>query len=127
MLAPTPEPTWQKDACSFKLVDGGGLEGPDSSSVCTNRPDLGEDDVSEGDPEAATGGIRCCDGKGGGTSFCSQDCELFTFSQAKQTCEDNGLRLCSEEELLDGVAADTGCELEEKVFFRSLTCSYRQL
>lgn len=102
--------------CTFKLVDGGGNVGPDDATICPAMPDTTMPKSFGADPNTASGGVRCCDDFGGGASFCTESCELVTFSEAKQICDENALRLCTETEILNGQVADTGCTPPEPAF-----------
>lgn len=76
------------------------------------QPDKDRPDVLEGiDPASHVGGLRCCNLEGSdGESFCETNCQLFTFSEAEEKCQERGMRLCTEEEALNGVVKGTGCE-----------------
>lgn len=97
--------------CEYKIVDGNGIDGTDNINTCPEQPDAGRPDVLDADPGEAVAGVRCCtlDGSGG-DSFCSNNCDLVTFADAQATCQQESMRLCTEQEVLAGVVAATGCK-----------------
>ena len=73
--------------------------------------------------DATLAGIRCCNTDGtAGESYCGDatnpttggtTCTAHTFAVAKDTCENTyGGRLCTMQEVLDGVVAGTGCSYD---------------
>lgn len=108
---------WAADTmdCSYSFVTGttpvcvvDGDPTNDSSTDC-GGVDSESDDAKLADPEYEIAGIRCC-GKKDAASFCpSGDCQLVTYETAKRRCAEEGMRLCSVEELLAGETAGTGC------------------
>ena len=77
-------------------------------------------------------GIRCCKDNTAGTdgeSYCGDatnpttggtTCTAHTFAVAKDTCENTyGGRLCTMQEVLDGVVADTGCNYNQMYVWTS--------
>lgn len=84
----------------------------DDTTTCPEQYDEGRPDVLDAaDPNAAVAGIRCCNDAGNdGDSFCGAICQLYTFDEAKARCEDEGMRLCTEAEVLAGAVVATGCE-----------------
>ena len=108
---PTPQPVFYPTDCEIRRVDGAGTNGYDSST-CSNLPDAGMPNVlSSADPGSDLAGTRCCSMDGtSANSFCNAACEIVSFADAKERCTDNNMRLCTENEILSGLAAGTGCE-----------------
>ena len=99
----------------YYIVDGH----PTAGHVCTSDAD--EVTVSANEVTDDTlAGIRCCNTAGtAGESYCGDatnpttggtTCTAHTFAVAKDTCENTyGGRLCTMQEVLNGVPAGTGC------------------
>lgn len=103
---PTPQPI---PYCNVQLVDGGGTVGRDSSDDCPNNPDQGRDDIIAADVTTGVGGTRCCSGTGNYDSFCSELCEMVSFDDAAAVCQENGMRLCTQDEIMTGLLVGSGC------------------
>lgn len=117
---PTPMPTFSY--CNVMLVDGGGTVGPDSSHRCPNNPDEGRDDVMTANVTTDVGGVRCCSDSGNYASFCSEDCEMVSFDDAATRCAENAMRLCTEDEMMAGLLAGTGCFYDHTFAWTASPC-----
>mmetsp|Transcript_18203 Transcript_18203/g.57202 ORF Transcript_18203/g.57202 Transcript_18203/m.57202 type:complete len:516 (+) Transcript_18203:294-1841(+) len=96
--------------CKKKIVDGRPKR--DGTRCKTSQfNDKTDPDVMEADPKDADGGVRCCTNTKA-NSFCNSKCERVTYAEAERRCSDNGMRLCTADEILDGKAAGTGCKYD---------------
>ena len=56
--------------------------------------------------------VRCCDNNKL-TCMSPRPCQLSrTFNEAKNICAQQGLSLCSNNEVLDSICCKTGCEID---------------
>ena len=75
-------------------------------------------------------GIRCCGDGGGGDAFCGhpwpstggESCTTHDYAAALSTCDKYGYRLCTQEEVLAGEVASTGCSYDSMKVWTSTTC-----
>ena len=98
------------------IVDGNPSSDLDSCSSAADEITVATNIATD----ATLAGIRCCNADGtAGQSYCgdatnpttgSTGCTAHTFAVAKDTCENTyGGRLCTMQEILDGIPAGTGC------------------
>ncbi|KAJ8600271.1 hypothetical protein CTAYLR_000635 [Chrysophaeum taylorii] len=98
------------------IVDGKPEEAPSREDVCVLLSDVGKPDVLYARAVDGVAGVRCCSTDNVSArvakSFCDSACELVPFATAVVRCQANGMRLCSQAEVLDGVTVNTGCSYD---------------
>mmetsp|Transcript_27701 Transcript_27701/g.84984 ORF Transcript_27701/g.84984 Transcript_27701/m.84984 type:complete len:416 (-) Transcript_27701:352-1599(-) len=106
---PTGYPTAKPTAPCVAIVDGD--KDFDLFGNCNNTgyDDLNGPKVRAENVETGRAGSRCCNDQRQGASVCEAVCEHVTYETAVERCEAIGMRLCTAQEVLDGVPAETGC------------------
>jgi len=114
-------PTQKEVKRGFYVVDGN----PKSKgNMCGVVQEL--DQICADPKESTMAGTRCCSDENlRGSSICTSGrCHTQTFAEAKADCEATGMRLCTAEELLQGVTSGTGCNYDHHYVWSNKTCSH---
>ena len=80
---------------------------------CHSEGSTGQDDVTGyyEDESSVAAYVRCCSDDGttcDTVSNCRQTSDLVAYADAEQECIDNGMRLCTMDELLSDICCGTG-------------------
>jgi len=115
--APTQKPV----ESGFLIVDGN----PSSDgNACGFRQVPGVDQVCADPKDIRMAGTRCCSDSGNAASICTAGlCQTHTFEEAKASCEQRSMRLCTAAELHKGVTKGTGCWYDHHYVWSNTTCS----
>lgn len=117
-----PQAPAQKPVKSgFLIVDGN----PSSDgNACGFRQVPGVDQVCADPKDVRMAGTRCCSDDGKAASICTAGlCQTHTFEDAKASCEQKSMRLCTSAELHKGVTKGTGCWYDHHYVWSNTTCS----
>merc|ERR1719414_789441 len=97
----------------YWIVDGDPGDG--WADKCAHHPwgpylnltsDMGVPDYIRMAPGVQGAGCRCCDPP---EAICTENCQLYTYTECDALCKARGNRLCSASEVMQRAVAGTGC------------------